>query len=141
MNFIKKIILLITLTTSSLNYISAQSPALQDSLNILTKQGIQLDDKDWEWLAIEKNRVFIFSALDEKINPDDLAPIQIMIKLSSNQLFNLTDEEIETNDALLTKIIHGTFDQFGKEEYKMMSATTWYGIFKTQAEASAKKNK
>lgn len=138
MNYIKKTILTIFCLSLSISFLSAQSLSPQDSLNLLTEKGIQLDEKDREWLSIQKNRTKIFSATSTEIKEDDLALIQIMIKLSSNQLFELTDEEIKVNDALLTKIIHGTFDEFGKEEYKMMSAATWYGIFKKQAETVPK---
>ncbi len=139
MNFLKKIILPLLLIAFSLLSLSAQSPTLQDSLNLLTEKGIQLDDKDLAWLATPKNRAKIFNVVGTEIKEDDLAPIQIMIKLSSNELlFDLSEEEIEANDALLTKIIHGAFDQFGKEEHKMLSATSWYRIFKKQMEADSK---
>jgi len=141
MNFIKKtILILITLSFSS-SFLSAQSPSLQDSLNLLTEKGIQLDEKDREWLSIQKNRTETFAPLEKEINPDDLPLIQIFIKLSSNELFDLSDEEVEANDALLTDIIHGSFDQFDKAEYKMMSAASWHKIIKTQIEADSKEKK
>jgi len=94
------------------------------------EEKLSLDQTDIDWL---------------KNNPESIAEIQsfmvadtsafsrysaeVIIKLESNKLQGLSNEEARKHEEKITEIIHGAMKRYGLEEQMVLSALSWYNIF------------
>jgi hypothetical protein len=107
--------------------------AQESCTDILKSHGISLENTDIQLLS--DNPSFC-DELTLLVKTDttafSIASAQILIKLESNELFNLSPEQIDSNEALLTGIIHGAFKEHGLGDQTLLSAKSWYQIFMAQ---------
>ena len=107
--------------------VSAQD--VEEHIVILEEGGVRLDSLDREWLKV--NSLFLIDMASLAKSDSDamnMSIIQISTKLLSNDLTEISDEEAIKKSELITKIIHGAFDDHGLNDEKLLSAMSWYNM-------------
>ncbi len=107
--------------------VSAQD--VEEHIVILEEEGVRLDSLDREWLKV--NSLFLIDMASLAKSDSDamnMSIIQISTKLLSNDLTEISDEEAIKKSELITKIIHGAFDDHGLKDEKLLSAMSWYNM-------------
>lgn len=117
----------------SLSCISIKAQSSDELIDDLIASNILLDDTDKSWLK-ENNSFLIDMASVAKMDqqPMNRAIIQMSIKLLSQDLLDLSDEEAKYQNEQLTTIIHGALDHHGLKDEKLLSAMSWYQMIKSE---------
>lgn len=107
--------------------------AQQSCSDTLAAYNVSLDKKDIQWLL--DNPTYCSQLCSElRTDTSDIMVVsaQVLIKLESNNLMNLSSDQIESNEELLKSIIHGAFNEHNLADQTALPAAEWYQIFATQ---------
>lgn len=117
---ISSLILVFTvMTVSAQNY--------EKCIEKLELNNVSLDSIDRIWL--ENNMLFLrdmTSLVEMDTSGMNRAIIQMSTKLLSNNLTEISSEEVEIQKEFIGRIIYGAFDDHDLAEEKKLSAISWY---------------